>query len=181
MGTYGFRKKDSLEKLIKKEIPRPKNSQAWFTTKDIVEGKNHCGSILGANLILYYKDFLNEKSPLEEAYRLVGNGPIIFLAKKLRPYFIKKGYYLKTRPLKGEEAIKEALKNKRPLIILLEKNPLNWHWVLGLDYLEDSLGFFIEIADGWSRESTYYKINEYSRAWYIREVWIEKIDQEKVR
>lgn len=145
------------------------------TTSDLQYGRNHCGAVAIANIVLYfnnigYKNLLennNEYETLVKIHGLIGNGPVVRVEKGASRYFYSKGYDLKLNNLNSYQDIKLAINRGHPFTLLLSSALLDWHWVVGVGWREYENGDkYLEIVDGWNRHDThFYKIN-------IRKDWI---------
>ena len=118
-GDYGF--------LDIKDMPTSKykyntiqlTNHNWATTGEFSDiGSNHCGAIASTNLALYFayqgydnllKDDNKEKTFLE-IHKLIGNGPVMKIAKKTQDYFKSRGYDLGYSRANSYKGIKMQLK-----------------------------------------------------------------------
>lgn len=156
----------------------------WVTTGDLKYGKNHCAATVGSNIALYYsnlgyRDLRKEKDEhgtFGELYKIIGNGPILFLRRKLKSYFKDRGYNLKYKTHRSFEKIKVAIKNNRPCAVLLSASPENWHWVMVIGFREYKTGEkYLQILDSWNKnENNFYKMGQGGVFILATEYWIDK-------
>ena len=133
---------------------------------------NHCAATLITNLCIYfqkqgYSGLLIDNSirkTFEYIHQVVGNGPVFTTAKAAKRYFAKCGYLLNYRMIYNYESIKEAIDLGMPIGILLAEKPFEWHWVLGVGYLESSDKKFIWIINAWQNsDDSLYMLNHGSK------------------
>ncbi len=131
--------------------------------------KNHCGAVLVNNLAIYfenigYRDLMvnkNKRETFVEIHKIVGNGPVLYLDKKIKLFFSIRGYKIKSERISSFEQIQKAISNKEPLSLLLMSNPLDWHWVMVVGCRKYSSGQeYLRILDGWNNTyNKFYKLN----------------------
>lgn len=153
----------------------------WVKTGDLKYGKNHCATTTGTNIILYFYhlgfwDLLekDEENTFSEFYKIVGNGPIIFLARKLKRYFKDRAYNLKYKRYSSFENVKDALNKNRPCSVLLSASLLNWHWIMAIGWREYESGEkYIQIVDSWTKNDyRFYKVKKSGIIISSTEYWI---------
>lgn len=130
---------------------------------------NHCAAVLVENISIYYQELnlINFKVDFKDIHNIVGNGPVLFLARKTRRYYQKHHLNLKTKVLFSQSKMKEQLDMKIPIALLLRKSLFDWHWVLAVAYLEIEDDMYFKVANGWVENDMYYKENESSRIVFV--------------
>ncbi len=146
------------------------------TTTDLKYGRNHCGAVAVANIILYFAsqgktNLLENNSEYEslvKAHQLIGNGPVVRIEKGASRYFKFKGYDLKFNNLNSFEDIKACIERANPFTLLLSSALLDWHWVVGVGWREYENGDkYIEIIDGWNRHYSYFYQVKIRKDWIL--------------
>lgn len=163
---------------------------SWATTGEYVDmAKNHCGAVLVTNLALFFasngfSDVIIDDSKdktFEAVHKIVGNGPIINVAKKAKQYFYERGYSLEHKNLEGFEDIKDAIANNHPLGVLLSSGFFSWHWIMVIGWTQHNseekfIENYLRIIDSfYDTADRYYQINFGSRWWSTREYWIRPL------
>ena len=158
----------------------------WAVTKDYKDiAKNHCGAVLVTNLALYfsakaYNNLLVNNSKYDTfaaVHRVIGNGPVINLARGAKKYFNDRGYTLEYEKVKSYEDIKDAIEKNQPLGLLLSNGIFNWHWIMVVGWRQDnSQENYLRIVDSWNRtDERFYKVGSGSRLWLSKKYWIKPL------
>ncbi len=178
MSNYGFFPWSELDKSAELSISLLDPRTEWSTTGEYKEkAKNHCASTLVLNLFVLDSARENvhlskeERNHLfERVHREIGNGPVAFLARKIKRLFVReKDKLLKTSWLINMAELEESLQQNRPVALLLRLGLLDWHWVLatGIVVVGEGEGKrkVLQIIDNWHPKPTYYRMNEKSKVW----------------
>lgn len=173
--NYGFLNKNQLSKanFIEKEISDLKDFK-WNITKTYsTVAKNHCGAILVANLYNYY---FNDTDVFLDVFKIVKNGPVLFLTFKAKRFFNQYNLKLDSKMLFTNKAIIKSINLNHPIALLLKKSLFNWHWVLCIGYRQYQDKLYLKIIDGWSKTYKYYLINDKSLLVYKSSLFLRKGD-----
>lgn len=178
--NYGFIKvnKMSDEKYIEQAIDGldfKVNSTADFSN----EAKNHCGATLAVNLYKLFNNRYNFHSVEEDLnldnrdnaltlfkdiHKYVPNGPVLFLARKIKSYFSSKSIDIKYKKIPFKKLLSSLDANK-PVAILLADGLFNWHWVLAVGYRVYADGtLYLRLISNHDRTSQSYYIKN-SGSW----------------
>lgn len=133
--------------------------------------KNHCGPTFITNLAIYfdsqgYEGLLIDndvRKTFEHIHKMTGNGPVVITAWAAKRYFAQRGYRLKSNQVDSFKEITEAIDQGMPLSLLIMENLLNWHWVMGVGYLDSDHYDFVRIIDAWEdTDQRFYLVNQSS-------------------
>lgn len=153
---------------------------SWAATKDYKHmAKNHCGAVFVTNLVLYfasigYSNLIVDKSKdntFAAVHRIVGNGPVITVARKAKEYFYERGYTLEYSRVVSLEDIKEAISDNQPLGVLLTNGIFSWHWIMVVGWRQyksigDSEENYLRIVDSWNQTADrFFKVGSDSILW----------------
>lgn len=182
--TYGFLNRSQLEKGKFQEESLDIDGIPWVKTGEFSDlAHNHCGAVLMTNLLLYFSKIgarnllkANPRQTFIEIHKRIGNGPVLRLTSRSRPYFAKRGYRLRNRTVKDFLQVQKSISEGRPLGLLLRRSNFDWHWVLIVGWRQYQNGLqYYRIIDGWNKRSDrYYQPNKASKAIKIKEYWLEK-------
>ena len=172
MIKYEFIKEKHLEKTSYQAYDIKNLDEINIATTSMYIGKNHCACILAKNLTSYFS--INNKAlkniSYEELHTYIHNGPIIFLAGKLKRYYKTKGINLSYKHPKN---IIKALNNNHPCALLLSANLYDYHWVLCVGYRKYSNQTYLKILNGWDKSlDTYYPLNSNTKLLNVTEYYL---------
>ena len=160
-GNYGFIDEYNMPKGYYKEtlITDAKDFIVTGDNKDIAN--NHCGATAATNVSLYYLKDVNSRNVFKDLHRLIGNGPVFYISRKLKRYFKEQNKDLYYRKIKSSSQFKSAIDNGNIIIVLLAKGIINWHYAVCIGYrIYEDGQFFLITMDGWNKNiKKYYKIN----------------------
>ncbi len=155
----------------------------WLTTAEFqAKAHNHCGAVTAANIALFYNaseayNFETEQSNHQIFYaihQIMGDGPIIRMAKPLSKFFRQHNTALHYRGVKDYNQLKKAIDNNHICTILLMNALFDWHWVLAVGYRQYANGDkYIRIVDSWHNSiNRYYKLRAQTKWWAATEYWL---------
>jgi len=184
-GTYGFFRASEMPAGGYESDTIPYAADVnWAKTSDFNDiANNHCGATSVTNLALYfaqngYPDLkINDSAgdTFKAVHQIVGNGPVMTIARHAEKYFSSRGYRLKHRSVEDIPAIKAAAANGRPCGILLIGGLFAWHWVIGVGWRQYAANgdFYIRINNNWDGSAdTYYKPETGSAWWSAASYWV---------
>lgn len=142
---------------------------SWAVTgtyNDIAD--NHCACVCAVNCLKLLQKRVpgsaaagsaneDERSCFIAAHRIVGNGPVLMLGRRLNKIFRRFGLLLRCRRAAGYEGVLSELKADRPVPLLLTCALFDWHWVLciGIRRYEDGTEY-LNIIDNWNNRADRY-------------------------
>lgn len=140
----------------------------WITTVETSGlASRHCGAVAATNTFLYMNSLENDrekhlekKEIFKSLHKMIGNGPVFSLDNNLKKFFKKLGYNLKSKKIKSIDQYKSEIDNGSVILILIARGIVEWHWVLGVGYIDYGDGnFYAQIIDGWHNSTDkFYKI-----------------------
>ena len=152
-------------------------SVPWVRMSDYrALASNHCAATAITNLALYFADrgypALLKNGSAEETFRaihrIVGDGPVMMIAKHAADYFAACGYRLRYSGLGTPGEIIAATAQDRPCGILLVDRSFACHWVLGVGWRQYAASgdFYLRVNDNWSGGIDRYYRPESGSAWW---------------
>lgn len=146
----------------------------WITTGETSTlASRHCGAVAATNTFLYMNNFykggkedFEKKEIFKSLHKMIGNGPIFSIDSYLKGFFKKLGYDLKSKKIKSIDQYKSEIDKGNVIAILIARGIVQWHWVLGVGYIEYEDGnFYAQIIDGWHNScDKFYKIKN-NKSW----------------
>ena len=179
-GNYGFiRAQDigAFDDLGNRNFREVKISGTHFPIRSTANfaqlAKNHCGATQTFNLSELYMTRHPQNHELAELKKLndlehfklihayVPNGPVVFLARRIKRFFHDIGLDFKYRKI-SKTNIKQSLDNDKPVALLLADGLANWHWVLAIGYRIYPDGtLYLQLIDNHKNSTdSYYRINK---------------------
>lgn len=160
--SFGFIDKSLLPSGEYEEILIT-NKREFLTTGETSHiGCNHCGATAATNVAIYLDDQLDIMKTFMELYKMIGNGPVFFVPRKLKRYFSILNKDLKYCKVKDDVSIVKSINRKNICMLLLARGILDWHYVVCIGYRKYEDGrLYLIIVDGWTKDDIkYYKIND---------------------
>lgn len=168
--SYGIIDKDELPDFKYNDVKLDTTGIHWAVMDEFSDiAKNHCGPTFITNLAIYfqskgYKNLLIDgdiKKTFEHIHKMTGNGPVITTARTAQKYFAQRGYKLSYRNVGSFEEIKKAINGQMPLSLLIMQSLFEWHWVMGIGYLDSKDYDFVRIINAWDdTDDRFYLINK---------------------
>lgn len=167
---YNFYNEDELATGTYKEYSIKDLEKCDFLTTGEVSAiaNNHCGAVAATNIAIYYqnrgfKNLLaaNNYDTFKHLHDLIGDGPVLSIAKNTKRYFKSRGYILESKRFRSFDKLKEHLEADHIVDMLLADAVFNWHFVLAVGYREYESGEkYIKIITGWDKsKEKYFKLN----------------------
>ncbi|NLW52331.1 MAG: hypothetical protein GXY87_03075 [Tissierellia bacterium] len=180
---YGIIKGEDLDLDLTGEMKINYSNINWAQMKNYNSfAKNHCGATFITNLCIFFEnqgfDGLLIDNDVDKTFKYIhskiGNGPIVTVASKAKRYFKSRGYDLGYKSVINSKEIKSSIEKNHPLGILLAQSPIEWHWVLGVGYVEfDGLEFF-RIINAWEdTDDRWYVLNNKAVYFSAKEYYIK--------
>lgn len=178
--NYQFLKEKDLPKEDYLEYTINNINKQIVTTNMFTNCKNHCAAICLTNLTLYYANrypnLINNdtNNTFFSIHKLVGNGPKLFISKRIDKYYKQKGYTLKHTYINKDKII-ESIKQDSPCALLLKGNIIDYHWVLCIGFRQYKDKVYLRIFDGWHNTiDAYYQLNGPTKLLHVTSYSIRK-------
>lgn len=130
----------------------------WCTTSMMPNARNHCASVMIANLALCLgvADSRERREILKRVYEKVGDGPILMAPTRARSFLVDLGRKVVVRPWVPYDLIPGQIARGRPSAVLLRQGLRNWHWTLCIGWRQYRSGqLWLHLADSWHEEAVY--------------------------
>lgn len=139
----------------------------WCTTAMVGGARNHCASVMAANMLLMLQGWAGPVPALAaQAYERIGPGPIARGLACAAAFLQSNGVRTVMRRVCSQQALAAELQLGRPaaLLVVGPRMHRDWHWVAvcGFTRLEDKRIFW-HIADGWHESTRFFMQGRGSR------------------
>lgn len=138
-----------------------KDKRQYYTTSMFNHfAKRHCAFVTLLNVLVYYD--LKSKDLIDYVYKLVGNGPILFMQRKIKRLFNYLNIDIDLKKIYRKNTLIKTLKNDDLVMVLLMRHIFDWHWVLTSEIKDDEL----TVINAWNTKPVAYQLNQGSRFIY---------------
>lgn len=118
---------------------------------------NHCASIAVANMLLTYSRISYDIHDLTSIYGVIGNGPIVFLKKKLLEYYSDNLVY-KYQSLRKLHAA--TFNENEVFLVCIPLNFIEWHWIVVIGRISHNGTDYFKLFDGWNKTLRYVEVKK---------------------
>lgn len=131
--------------------PYPKG----FTTSQLKgKAENHCASIAAANSMMILGCLPSDEKSLKSVYKEIGNGPVIFLKRKMVNSY---GHLISCHTINTQKIKLQTLHNENLILLCLPLSIVEWHWIVIVDSKIIDAEVIFKIYDGWNAEPRYLR------------------------